>query len=135
MRYILLFTCIPVFPVDFPKLQEYDIYQGGNRNIMKLKKIWSVIKGILSYCVKYRPYMAIWMIFCASAGVYTAILKGDVFILAVNLTLAFIPFVIKKMLLFVSRIGGANQYDEELFGKKPRGRFVNYMAEYIGERE
>ena len=129
MRYILLFTCIPVFPVDFPKLQEYDIYQGGNRNIMKLKKIWSVIKGILSYCVKYRPYMAIWMIFCASAGVYTAILKGDVFILAVNLALAFIPFVIKKMLLFVSRIGGANQYDEELFGKKPRGRFVNYMAE------
>ena len=135
MRYILLFTCIPVFPVDFPKLQEYDIYQGGNRNIMKLKKIWSVIKGILSYCVKYRPYMAIWMIFCASAGVYTAILKGDVFILAVNLALAFIPFVIKKMLLFVSRIGGANQYDEELFGKKPRGRFVNYMAEYIRERE
>lgn len=135
MRYILLFACIPVFPVDFPKLQEYDIYQGGNRNIMKLKKIWSVIKGILSYCVKYRPYMAIWMIFCASAGVYTAILKGDVFILAVNLALAFIPFVIKKMLLFVSRIGGANQYDEELFGKKPRGRFVNYMAEYIGERE
>ena len=135
MRYILLFTCIPVFPVDFPKLQEYDIYQGENRNIMKLKKIWSVIKGILSYCVKYRPYMAIWMIFCASAGVYTAILKGDVFILAVNLALAFIPFVIKKMLLFVSRIGGANQYDEELFGKKPRGRFVNYMAEYIGERE
>lgn len=135
MRYILLFTCIPVFPVDFPKLQEYDIYQGGNRNIMKLKKIWSVIKGILSYCVKYRPYMAIWMIFCASAGVYTAILKGDVFILAVNLALAFIPFVIKKMLLFVSRIGRANQYDEELFGKKPRGRFVNYMAEYIGERE
>ena len=50
MRYILLFTCIPVFPVDFPKLQEYDIYQGGNRNIMKLKKIWSVIKGILSLC-------------------------------------------------------------------------------------
>ena len=135
MRYILLFTCIPVFPVDFPKLQEYDIYQGGNRNIMKLKKIWSVIKGILSYCVKYRPYMAIWMIFCASAGVYTAILKGDVFILAVNLALAFIPFVIKKMLLFVSRIGGANQYDEELFGKKTRGRFVNYMTEYIGERE
>ena len=135
MRYILLFTCIPVFPVDFPKLQEDDIYQGGNRNIMKLKKIWSVIKGILSYCVKYRPYMAIWMIFCASAGVYTAILKGDVFILAVNLALAFIPFVIKKMLLFVCRIGGANQYDEELFGKKPRGRFVNYMAEYIGERE
>ena len=135
MRYILLFACIPVFPVDFPKLQEYDIYQGGNRNIMKLKKIWSVIKGILSYCVKYRPYMAIWMIFCASAGVYTAILKGDVFILAVNLALAFIPFVIKKMLLFVSRIGGANQYDEELFGKKPRGRFVNYMAEYIGKRE
>ena len=135
MRYILLFTCIPVFPVDFPKLQEYDIYQGGNRNIMKLKKIWTVIKGILSYCVKYRPYMATWMIFCASAGVYTAILKGDVFILAVNLALAFIPFVIKKMLLFVSRIGGANQYDEELFGKKPRGRFVNYMAEYIGERE
>ena len=135
MRYILLFTCIPVFPVDFPKLQEYDIYQGGNRNIMKLKKIWSVIKGILSYCVKYRPYMAIWMIFCASAGVYTAILKGDVFIPAVNLALAFIPFVIKKMLLFVSRIGGANRYDEKLFGKKPRGRFVNYMAEYIGERE
>ena len=135
MRYIHLFACIPVFRVDFPKVQEYDIYQGGNRNIMKLKKIWSVIKGILSYCVKYRPYMAIWMIFCASAGVYTAILKGDVFILAVNLALAFIPFVIKKMLLFVSRIGGANQYDEELFGKKPRGRFVNYMAEYIGERE
>ena len=102
---------------------------------MKLKKIWSVIKGILSYCVKYRPYMAIWMIFCASAGVYTAILKGDVFILAVNLALAFIPFVIKKMLLFVSRIGGTNRYDEELFGKKPRGRFVNYMAEYIRERE
>lgn len=135
MRYIHLFTCIPVFPVDFPKLQEYDIYQGGNKNIMKLKKIWSVIKGILSYCVKYRPYMAIWMIFCASAGVYTAILKGDVFIPAVNLALAFIPFVIKKMLLFVSRIGGANRYDEKLFGKKPRGRFVNYMAEYIGERE
>ena len=135
MRYILLFACIPVFPVDFPKLQEYDIYQGGNKNIMKLKKIWSVIKGILSYCVKYRPYMAIWMIFCASAGVYTAILKGDVFIPAVNLALAFIPFVIKKMLLFVSRIGGANRYDEKLFGKKPRGRFVNYMAEYIGERE
>ena len=135
MRYIHLFTCIPVFPVDFPKLQEYDIYQGGNKNIMKLKKIWSVIKGILSYCVKYRPYMAIWMIFCASAGVYTAILKGDVFIPAVNLALAFIPFVIKKMLLFVSRIGGADRYDEKLFGKNPRGRFVNYMAEYIGERE
>ena len=43
MRYILLFTCIPVFPVDFPKLQEYDIYQGGNRNIMKLKKIISLL--------------------------------------------------------------------------------------------
>ena len=102
---------------------------------MKRKKIWLVIKGIFSYCAKYRPYMAIWIICCTGTGVYTAIQKGDGFALAADLILAFIPLAIKKILLFVSRIGGINRYDEKLFGKKPHGRFVNYMTEYIGERK
>lgn len=38
----------------------------------------------------------------------------------------------EKIILIVSRIGGVNQYDEKRFGKKPRGRFVKYLRDYVG---
>ncbi len=99
---------------------------------MKIQKIRLVIKGFLSYCLKFRPYMAIWMFFCTLAGVCTAIQKREVFALVIALVLAFIPAVLKKIILIVSRIGGVNQYDEKRFGKKPRGRFVKYLRDYVG---
>lgn len=99
---------------------------------MKIQKIRLVIKGFLSYCLKFRPYMAIWMFFCTLAGVCTAIQKREVFALVIDLVLAFIPAVLKKIILIVSRIGGVNQYDEKRFGKKPRGRFVKYLRDYVG---
>ena len=48
---------------------------------MKIQKIRIVIviKGVFSYCLKFRPYMAIWMFFCTLAGVCTAIQKREVF--------------------------------------------------------
>ena len=52
--------------------------------------------------------------------------------LVIDLVLAFIPAVLKKIILIVSRIGGVNQYDEKRFGKKPRGRFVKYLRDYVG---
>ena len=61
--------------------------------------------------------MAIWMFFCTLAGVCTAIQKREVFALVIDLVLAFIPAVLKKIILIVSRIGGVNQYDEKRFGK------------------
>ena len=101
---------------------------------MKIQKIRIVIviKGVFSYCLKFRPYMAIWMFFCTLAGVCTAIQKREVFALVIALVLAFMPAVLKKIILIVSRIGGVNQYDEKRFGKKPRGRFVKYLRDYVG---
>lgn len=103
---------------------------------MKIQKIRIVIviKGVFSYCLKFRPYMAIWMFFCTLAGVCTAIQKREVFALVIALVLAFMPAVLKKIILIVSRIGGVNQYDEKRFGKKPRGRFVKYLRDYVGGR-
>lgn len=98
---------------------------------MIIQRILIVIKGIFSYCLKFRPYMAIWMFFCTLTGVCTAIQKREVFALVIDLGLAFIPAVLKKIILIVSRIGGANQYDEKRFGKKPRGRFVKYLRDYM----
>lgn len=39
--------------------------------------------------------------------------------------------MIKRFMLAISRIGGYNERDEELFGRGPSGRMANYLIEYI----
>lgn len=48
---------------------------------------------------------------------------------------AAVPAMIKRLILAISRIGGTNIYDEEAFGKGPRGRMKNYLIEYTKRNE
>ena len=53
------------------------------------------------------------------------------YLVVIWLFFAAVPAMIKRFMLAISRIGGRNRYDEELFGRGPRGRMANYLWEYI----
>ena len=98
---------------------------------MKRDKIWLVLKGILSYCMKYGTYMTVWTVVLLFGGIFVGIKEKSFVIFTIQIILIFIPAMIKKILLMISRIGGSNRYDEKMFGRGPRGRFINYLEEYL----
>ena len=97
----------------------------------KAKAIGKMFIGILSYLYKYRPYMTVWIICCAGAGIYESIKDRSVSKLIVCMIFAAIPAAIKRILLMISRIGGRNRYDERFLKIAPRGRFTSYMDNYM----
>ena len=76
----------------------------------RAKAIGKMFIGILSYLYKYRPYMTVWIICCAGAGIYESIKDRSVSKLIVCMIFAAIPAAIKRILLMISRIGGRNRY-------------------------
>ena len=99
----------------------------------RAKAIGKMFIGILSYLYKYRPYMTVWIICCAGAGIYESIKDRSVSKLIVCMIFAAIPAAIKRILLMISRIGGRNRYDDKFFGIAPKGRFMNYMNRYMSK--
>lgn len=97
----------------------------------KAKAIGKIFTGILSYLYKYRPYITVWVICCAGAGVYESIKDQNIGKLIACMVFAFAPVVIKRILFTISRIGGRNRYDEKFLRIAPRGRFTSYMDNYM----
>lgn len=95
------------------------------------KAIGKIVMAILTYLFKYRPYMTVWVTCCVLVGIYEGIKELNIYSFVVCMLFAFVPTVIKKILLTISRIGGPNRYDEKLLGRAPRGRFTNYIEEYL----
>lgn len=102
---------------------------------MKLSRCMIVLKGIISYCIKYRPYMTTWIVALLLGGLWIG-LNGEFTVgILMALILITLPIIIKKILLAISRIGGRNRYDEELLRVAQKGRFVNYIKRYIEKYE
>lgn len=97
----------------------------------RAKAIGKMFIGILSYLYKYRPYMTVWIICCAGAGIYESIKDRSVSKLIACMIFALAPVLIKRILLMISRIGGRNRYDERFSKIAPRGRFMSYMDNYM----
>jgi hypothetical protein len=97
-----------------------------------MAKAWGkVFMAVFSYLYKYRPYMTVWVICCLGVGAYESIKQHDIDELLACVIVMLVPTAIKKILLTISRIGGGNIYDEKLLGRGPRGRFINYIDEYL----
>ena len=96
-------------------------------------KVWGkFFAATLSYLYKYRPYMTVWVICCLGCGVYESIKHHEIDKLIVCVVVMMIPTVIKMILLGIGRIGGErNKYDDKFFRVAPRGRFANYIMEYL----
>ena len=86
-----------------------------------------LLKGSIKYLMHYRPYMTV----LAFYGIKIGIKERSMYPVVILLFFAAVPAMIKRFMLALSRIGGCNRYDEELFGRGPRGRMANYLWEYI----
>ena len=95
------------------------------------KTITKIITGVLSYLFKYRPYISTWIACCIGVGIYESIKNHRIESLIACALFAFIPIIIKRILLIISRISNHNRYDDESLGIAPKGRFMNYMDNYI----
>ena len=100
---------------------------------MKAARIWIVLKAVISYCMKYRPYMTVWVTACVIVSIYESVRTGNIAEAVMGLLVALFPAAVKKILLTISRIGGTNLYDEKTFGRGPRGRFSEYLTGYLGK--
>lgn len=90
-----------------------------------------LLKGSIKYLMHYRPYMTAWVTVLVFYGIVEGIKRGSIGMFVLFLLFAMVPAMIKRFMLAISRIGGHNRYDEELFGRGPRGRMANYLWEYI----
>lgn len=99
--------------------------------MMKTSRVWIVLKAILFYCMKYRPYMTVWIIVCVFGSAVQSVRAQNIIVLPLGVLLGILPAIAKKILLTISRIGGPNKYDEKLFGSGPQGRFTNYLMGYL----
>lgn len=95
------------------------------------KAIIKMTAGVISYLFKYRPYITVWIVCCIGAGIYESIADHDVGRLIACTLFALAPVLIKRILLMISRIGGRNRYDDKFFGIAPKGKFMNYMNQYM----
>lgn len=75
--------------------------------------------------------MTVWVAVFLLGAIAEGIKSSSMGAFVVLLFFAALPAMIKRLILVISRIGGINRYDEEAFGKKPRGRMINYLTEYI----
>ncbi|MEJ8735111.1 hypothetical protein [Mediterraneibacter sp. ICN-202921] len=98
-----------------------------------MAKAWGkVFMAVFSYLYKYRPYMTAWVICCLGVGACESIKQHDIDALLACVIVMLVPTVIKKILLTISRIDGErNEYDEEFLRVAPKGRFINYINEYL----
>lgn len=99
--------------------------------LMKKQRILLVFKGCIKYLMSYRPYMTVWVTIWAVSSLIGGIKAKSIGLAVIFLFFAVVPAMIKRLMLAISRIGGTNIYDEEAFGKGPRGRMKNYLIEYI----
>lgn len=90
-----------------------------------------LLRGSIKYLMHYRPYMTVWVTFFVFYGIKIGIQERSMYPVVIWLFFAAVPAMIKRFMLAISRIGGRNRYDEELFGRGPRGRMANYLWEYI----
>ena len=97
------------------------------------KAIMKMTAGVISYLFKYRPYITVWIVCCIGTGIHESIADHDVGRLIACALFAFAPLIIKRILLMISRIGGRNRYDDKFFGIVPKGRFMNYMNQYMSK--
>lgn len=98
----------------------------------KVKAWGKVLAAVLSYLYKYRPYMTAWVICFLGAGIYASIRERDAQALAACMIFMMVPFVIRWILIGIGRIGGErNAYDDQFFRVAPKGRFVDYMNQYM----
>ena len=97
------------------------------------KAITKMTAGIISYLFKYRPYITVWIVCCIGAGIYESVKDQDIGRLIACTLFAFAPVIIKRILLMISRVGGRNRYDDKFFGIAPKGRFMDYMNQYMSK--
>lgn len=90
-----------------------------------------LLRGSIKYLMHYRPYMTAWVTVLVFYGIKIGIQDRSMYLVVILLFFAAVPAMIKRFMLAISRIGGRNRYDEELFGRGPRGRMANYLWEYI----
>ena len=90
-----------------------------------------LLKGSIKYLMHYRPYMTTWVAVLVFYGIRIGIKERSMYPVVILLFFAAVPAMIKRFMLAISRIGGRNRYDEELFGRGPRGRMANYLWKYI----
>lgn len=90
-----------------------------------------LLKGSIKYLMHYRPYMTVWVTAWVVPALIGGIKERSMYPVVILLFFAAVPAMIKRFMLAISRIGGRNRYDEELFGRGPRGRMANYLWEYI----
>lgn len=102
---------------------------------MKKQRILLVFKAIIKYLMHYRPYMTVWVTVCVFYAIAGGIRKSSMATFVLLMLFAAVPAMIKRLILAISRIGGTNIYDEEAFGKGPRGRMKNYLIEYTKRNE
>lgn len=86
-----------------------------------------LLKGSIKYLMHYRPYMTAWVTVLVFYGIKIGIKERSMYPVVILLFFAAVPAMIKRFMLALSRIGGRNRYDEELFGRGPRGRMANYL--------
>ena len=99
---------------------------------MKAARVWIVLKAIFSYCMKYRPYMTAWTIVWLFAGIWTSISKQSIAGIVIALICIAIPIALKKALWLLNHaLSPWNSRDAKAFGRAPRGRFTDFLTEYL----
>lgn len=90
-----------------------------------------LLRGSIKYLMHYRPYMTVWVTFFVFYGIKIGIQERSMYPVVIWLFFAAVPAMIKRFMLAISRIGGRNRYDEELFGRGPRGRMANIYGNIL----
>ena len=102
----------------------------------KRRIIIKIMMALLSYLYKYRPYMTVWVTVFVVGGVYQSIKEQTIDVLIACIIFMVIPVAIKRVLLAINWIGGKrNRYDDKLLGVAPKGRFTNYIIEYLNDSD
>lgn len=101
----------------------------------KMKIIGIIVKAVLSYLYKYRPYMTTWVVIFIVGGIYESLKQMSIEPLIAFILVLLTPIAIKRILLAISRFGGEiNPGDEKLLRVAPRGRFINYVVDYLKKK-
>ena len=99
---------------------------------MKAARAWIVLKAIFSYCMKYRPYMTAWTIVWLFAGIWTSISKQSIAGIVIALDLYCDSDRFKKGLWLLNHaLTPWNSRDAKAFGRAPRGRYTDFLDEYL----
>ncbi|MEJ8735346.1 MULTISPECIES: hypothetical protein [Mediterraneibacter] len=98
----------------------------------KAKTIGKLFMAILTYLFKYRPYMTVWVATGIIVGISESIKKQSIESFVVCIFFVSIPALIKKALWLLNELTTPwNDLDAQRYGRGPRGRFINYIDEYL----